>query len=84
MSYFKTYILGAAATNASREIHYNEQKREAFIAGAEWCARYLLRCVEVDSREDPATEKYLDGLRLKNVREVLSSVMQPTPDPKEK
>jgi len=77
VSYFKTYILGAAADKACREVHvsYDDGKKAAFMEGAEWTARYLLRAMNGDLVEFTATEKYLDKLRLRDVRECLRELM---------
>lgn len=82
MRYFETYVLGKAADDAAREVvvNYNEDKRKAFLQGAEWAARYLLRVLDVHPMEDAATKKYLDGYRLKDIEEALHVLLSKPKD----
>lgn len=79
MSYFETYVLGKAANEAAKEVvtNYSEEKRRAFLMGAEWAARYFLRQLEVHPMEDAATKKYLDGIRIGAIEEALVVLLRP-------
>lgn len=82
MSYFEKYVLGIAANDAAREVitNYNDDKRKAFLQGAEWAARYFLKCLDVHPMEDDATRKYLNGHRIAYIEEALRAILSKPKD----
>lgn len=55
---------------------HDPERNAAFIAGARFAAQYLCRVIEVSPMEDAAgVTLFLDGLRLKDVREALSVLL---------
>jgi len=80
VNYFYKYIFGVAAKKHCEkiEISHDEVKRKSFMEGAEWAARYFVRCLEVNSREDASTEKFLDKFRVADLREALNTLMKET------
>lgn len=80
--YFRKQVLGRAAVRASEETHYNKDKQEGFILGAEWAARHILKCMEIHPMEDDNTIKQLDVLRLKDFKETIYSLLSKAPEEK--
>lgn len=50
-------------------------KKEYFLKGATFAAKYLLRQLEVHPMEDEAIEKYLDKARIKSIREAVQAML---------
>ena len=50
-------------------------KKEYFLKGATFAAKYLLRQLEVHPMEDAAIEKYLDKCRVKSIREAVRAML---------
>lgn len=63
------------------EVQTTDPERvKAFRQGAYFTACYLRDVMSVHPMEPPSVEAYLDKLRLKDVREALSFLLQGVPD----
>ena len=50
-------------------------KKEYFLKGATFAAKYLLRQLEVHPMEDEAIQKYLEKARIKSIREAVQAML---------